>query len=187
MIPALLLLLQATATPVFQSELWPGEGRPVFDTPSGNVALRQFPSDGAVIITTLVLKPGTRLTFDSTSYQTLRPGKLRSKTEVRLAVRDFGDVSAVSRQRYYSPIPFQEVVLPAGAQGDYLQYRAEGNCFIRLEKRVLEAEQCPNSDDRLELLAQPDIRWWIRITGEGGAVGWALVDGQSVREADREF
>jgi len=100
-----------------------------------------------------------------------------------------GDVRHVPLDRYYHQnLPDVAISLAAPATIDFLQYRAEGTCFVRIEKRVIDAQPCPGlGRESVQVLREPVTRWWIRVRGEGGASGWILVSDSTAQSVRREF
>lgn len=111
----------------------------------------------------------------------LAPGELRG--------RDLGAISRLSRTDYYSN-RFERTVVPVDSTTpvEYLQYRAEWTCFVRIGERVVNAENCHTSAREMFLLErEPVIRWWIRISGSEDGAGWLLVTDRAAREVARRF
>jgi hypothetical protein len=176
------------STLAFAIGLWPGEGIPVIVTASPSLTLRESPRPRSAIVDTLVAAVGTRLIFDSTEYQTLDAGRLLVRATTRIAGRDFGDRTILSRDEYHSTVfPDTAFVLDVPASFELLQYRAEGACFVRITNRVLEVNPCPGIDtshSRVE--SEPVTQWWIRVKGPR-AYGWVVVSDTTARVARREF
>lgn len=160
--------------PVFEVDLWPGEGRPVFEATSKVLYLRQRPSASSGISKALAVSPTQRLSFDGTRYQTIQAGRIRVLGATRVTSRMIGAVNRLSRDEYYFG-KFTSVSMDVrpGMILEYLQYRDEGTCFIRMEGRVIDAEDCPANDKSLfKIEAEPTVEWWIHV---------------AVRQVDREF
>jgi len=74
----------------------------------------------------------------------------------------------------------------AGDTVEYLQYRAEGTCFIRIASDVIDAKLCPNQQpSRFRLDTEPITEWWIHVTIKGKPAGWLLVSDAVVKVVDR--
>ena len=70
---------------------------------------------------------------------------------------------------------------------EYLQYRAEGSCFIRMEGGVIDADDCPaNNKSLFKIEAEPTVESWIHVVLRGSS-GWLLVNDSGMKEVDREF
>lgn len=177
-------------TSAFTVELWPGEGIPVIEARRATLLLRASPDDGATIVDSLQGVRGRRLAWDSTQVQTVDPGIIRVLTSARVSGRDLGTEVRLTRERYYQPsgLPDVDTVLAAPAVLEYLQDRAEGTCFVRLDRRIVDANPCPAFvPDSARVERAPVTRWWIRARGVGGAFGWLLVSDSTARSVRREF
>jgi hypothetical protein len=99
------------------------------------------------------------------------------------------DAAFEARSDYYSgrfPREYRRVT--AGETIEYLQYRAEGACFVRVDGAVFEAEVCPLVQRALfEMAHEPTVDWWIRVVVEGDPRGWLRVEESAVREVGRLF
>jgi hypothetical protein len=174
---------------VFSSDLWPGEGIPVIELQRAALPLRAAPDEATSVVDTLRGRIGQRLGFDSTRYQTLRSGALAVHTPFDVRGRLFGDVRRLTLDRYYEPnVP--EVVVPLTTTDtvEFLQYRAEGTCFVRLNSKVIDAQLCPGfGRESVTVVRDPVTQWWIHVHGVGGASGWVLVSDSTARAVRREF
>lgn len=173
---------------VFSTDLWPGEGTPVLVAKGDSLGLKAAPSTSSKDISRVRTKPGERLSFVETRYVTTEGGLLRAREASVLEGRRFAGSGTISRDGYYaSNVPAGRISVNPSQTLDYLQDRAEGTCFVRIEGVLLEASDCPANDpDRFELLREPVVEWWVRLDSPG-AKGWLKVDDSSVRELEREF
>jgi len=174
--------------PVFESGIWPGEGIPVVTATSDSLVLRRAPRLGAEIVARLTVQPGTELPYDSTRFQTIVPGELTVRAVATLHGRWFGNITYLPRSRYYSNQGRDtSIVIEPGADIQYLQYRAEGTCFVRLNGHIIDAGYCPTVDTaayRLE--RQPVTHWWIYVRAPGGS-GWLRLEETVAAVVDRRF
>jgi hypothetical protein len=183
----LLLAVTQLASPGFDIDLWPGEGIPVFGASSTSVTLREFPSASAPITKVATVSRDQRLTFDDTRYRTVEPGRIRVLAAARVSGRMIGNVTRLTRQDYYSgKYPPAAIDVVPGMTFDYLQYRAEGTCFVRMNGQVIDADPCPDNPPLFIVETQPKTEWWIR-TAIDTAVGWALVTDSNIKVLTREF
>jgi hypothetical protein len=182
-----LAILQVTQTSIFEVDLWPEEGVPVFEAVSGRLRLREFPSLSSKVVTTLMVPPGQRLAFDDTRYRTTKAGRFTALTAGPIAGRSLGQVTRLSKVDYYSgKFSATSVPLKAGEHIEYVQYRAEGTCFVRIASQVIDAAPCPNQQPaQFRLEVEPTTEWWIHITWNEKASGWVLVSGATVKVVDR--
>jgi len=180
--------LQSAPGATFEVELWPGEGRPVFEAVAQQLRLREFPSESSKVVETVRVRPRQRLAFDDTRYRTMKPGRFFVLASTGITGRKLGDVSRLSRSDYYSgKFGPASVAVMAGESIEYLQYRAEGTCFVRIAGSVIDADPCPTRNEgEFRLEAKPTIEWWIHIIVDGKARGWLIVTDATARVVDRE-
>ena len=183
-----ILSLQSAPGAAFEVDLWPGEGRPVFEAVARRLRLHERPSESSKVVETLMVRPKQRLMFDGTRYRTIKAGRFLVLASSSLTGRRLGEVSQLSRSDYYSGKfgPASVGVMP-GDSIEYLQYRAEGTCFIRIAGSVIDADPCPTqkkAEFRLE--AEPATEWWIHIILDGKALGWLLVSDSTAKVIDRK-
>ena len=178
-----------TAGPVFTVEMWPGEGVPVFESLGTPLTLRTRPSPSAPVAGIARVPAGERVTYDDTRYQTIAPASILTLAPATIEGRVLGSIRLLSRAQYYSDdYPNTVITLPQGSRFEFLQYRAEGTCFVRVDGRVIEAEACPSHDPELfRVTGEPVTRWWIHLPSAPGASGWLLVTERAVKLADRTF
>jgi hypothetical protein len=186
LISTLLLLLLQTNGTIFEIDLWPGEGIPVFEATSRQLLLHEAPSTSSRVTQSVSVTPGQRVAFDDTRYRTVQVGRVRALINTDVKGRRIGKVNHLSRKDYYSPVfPSVDVEVKAGTAFHYLQYRAESTCFVRIDGSVIDAEACPAIDTAtFHLEVEPKIEWWIHAT-VGDVQGWILVDSSAVKEVDR--
>jgi len=187
LLAALTLFAQAPSA-VFEIELWPGEGRPQFQAVANELTIREMPSTSARIVRRLRVSRGQQLVFDETRYRTTESGHLQVLSATTVTGRILGTTRLLTRDAYYSgQFPRQQVAFKEGDVIEYLQYRAEGTCFVRIADQVVNAEYpCPAQDDgRFRVITQPKTEWWIRIVLNRAPVGWVMVDEKAVKESGR--
>lgn len=183
-------LLQPEMRP-FESEFWPEEGIPVFEAKCDRIVLRARPDYDAPVVGYLSTLPGSRILFSGFRYRTLRPGRVVVHEKYALTGRNMGQTDYVSSANYYKD--GGELItlnLQPNDRLEYLQYRAEGNSFIRWQGIVLDVgySPWPGLDRPLELVVEPVTEAWILAdSGSDTEAGWILVDGEAVSEIDREF
>jgi hypothetical protein len=192
MLLAILIALAISRQPapdaIFAVDLWPGEGRPIFAAVAQQLRLYEQPSTSSRLVETAKVRPGQRLSFDETRYRTIKPGRFLVLTATTITGRTLGDLVRVSRADYYSArFAPAHVALKAGDEIEYLQYRAEGTCFVRAGGSVIDAALCPTekpAEFRLE--AKPVTELWIHLIGDGRPRGWLLVTDASAKVVDRQ-
>ena len=178
-----------SSTVSFTVDLWPGEGIPVIVAKHTPLLLRATADPGSPVVDTLHPSIGSRLAFDSTRLQTVEPGVIRVLSGITLSGRDLGTGTHVGLDEYYDrALPEVDARVVAPATIEYLQDRAEGTCFIRLDRRVIDADPCPAfATDSATVERAPITRWWIRLSGQRGAAGWLLVSDSTALSIRREF
>jgi hypothetical protein len=178
----------AHTSAVFESELWPGEGRPVIVATAERLTLHEEPTTSAPIVGELTVSPGQIIRFDAARYRTLRSGRVRAWRAASVIGRDLGPISYLAWNQYYrSLFPLETRRVEADETIELLQYHAEGTCFVRASGHVLDTNPCPTRDAesfRLEL--EPLVEWWIHVANDG-LTGWVLVSGDALRVVDREY
>jgi phage tail protein X len=186
---AALFLFEQTPSGVFETELWPGEGRPKIQAVVDELAIHETPSSSAKIVRRLRVGRGRDMAFDRTRYRTTQPGHLEVVEATHITGRVLGPIRSLSRDEYYmGRFPRQAVPTKRGDVIDYLQYRAEGTCFVRVGEQVVDADPCPAQDGGMfHLATRPKTEWWIRVVWDRLPVGWVMVDGKAVKENGRTF
>ena len=174
---------------MFETETWPEEGRPVIEVVAPALAVHAAPRFDAPIVATLQVPPNTTLNFDSTRFQTLRPAAVTAIRDAEVTGRDLGSIEYLGWDAYYrGSYPKTSVPVAAGAQFEYLQYRAEGTCFVRIEGRVIDAALCPTYDTaNFRVAGEPETAWWVRAISDSGPVGWVQVSDTTAVDARRTF
>ena len=187
-VAALVLFAQAPSG-VFEIELWPGEGRPEFQAEANELVIHETPSSSARIVRRLTVAPGQDIAFDETRYRTTESGHLQVLAATHITGRILGSIRTLTRDAYYKGrFPQQTVACKEGDVIEYLQYRAEGTCFVRVGDQVVDADPCPARDDgTFRVATKPKIEWWIRVVVDRVPVGWALVDGKAIKQNGRTF
>ena len=174
--------------PSFELDLWPGEGIPVVHPLRTDLALRGAALVSAPVKAVVRVPLRAPLDYDTTRYQTLRAGRLRVRAPAMVQGRDFGVLKRLSRNAYYGG-GARAVRLDVASPTvfEYLQYRAEGTCFVRIDSHVIDADPCPVQDtSAFRLEADPRLLWWIHIR-TAAATGWLLLSDTTAREVSRTF
>jgi hypothetical protein len=143
----------------------------------------------AEVVDTLRGRSGQRVAFDSTRYQTIATGAFEILQPFLLTGRDLGNIRRLTLDRYYhSSLAETSIPLSAPATLEFLQHRAEGTCFVRVEQRVIDADPCPGfGRESVKVVREPVTRWWILTRGARGVPGWLLVSDTTARSVRREF
>lgn len=182
------LVAQAPGS-LFEIALSPGEGQPQFQAVATEIPLHQTPMTSAPITRRLSVASGQDIAFDDTRFRTLEPGRFDVHSRGTVTGRLIGTVTELSTEQYYNgEFPKRTLDFKDGDVIEYLQYRAEGTCFIRFGGQILDADPCPSEDPGIYTLAlQPKTEWWIRVVADGAPAGWVMVDDKTVKEKERTF
>lgn len=186
---AVLTLLAQAPGALFEIELWPGEGRPQFQAITNELVIREAPSTSARIVRGLPVLGGQDIAFDESLYRTLEAGHVEVMATTMLTGRMLGTTRHLSSDAYYKgEFPIQTLDFKKGDMINYLQYRAEGTCFMQVAGQVMDADPCPTEDDGIfRVDSPPKTEWWIRIIKDGVPVGWVMVDDKSIKQSGRQF
>ncbi len=178
---------QAPSAPVFETETWPGEGRPQFQAVTHEIVIREMPSSESKVIKRLPVKKGQRIAFDSTRFRTVQPGRIEALSATSVSGRVLGNTRLLTRDEYYKgQFPRDAIAVNAGDGFGYLQYRAEGTCFVRIAERTIDAKPCPIHDTRtFRVISEPKTEWWIRVLVDGEPIGWLLFEDKVLRVSGR--
>ena len=184
---ALFFALLQDPVSLFEVDLWPGEGRPVLEAVSRTLKLRELPLASSNIIRTVSVSPNQRLTFDDTRYRTTLAGRVRVVAPTIVRGRLLGPIGHLSKDEYYQgKFPPASLAIRAGANVEILQYRAEGTCFVRIARNVIDAESCPSNDkSKFRVETEPKTEWWIHVVISRNVAGWILVTDSSVKVVNR--
>ncbi|MCC7033052.1 MAG: hypothetical protein IT179_09495 [Acidobacteria bacterium] len=188
--PLLVLALSVWQVPSssFESDIFPGEGRPRLRA-TVPLQLRQEPQLSLAINSTLAVPTDRDLVFDQTVYRTLVPAAVTVLQATSISGRKLGHIARLSREAYYKGASaWGHVNVDANNRVEYLQYRAEGTCFVRVDGEVIDAEMCPTFDKEMfKVSAEPTVELWVRIVLDGKPAGWTLVDDVQVKVVGRTF
>ena len=145
--------------------------------------MHELPSTSSRISYSVTIHPGQRISFDDARYRTIQARRFRALANSRVKGRVIGNVSHLSREDYYSSkFASADVDVERGATFEYLQYRAEGTCFVRIDGNVINASPCPTIDTSgFRLEAQPRLQLWIHVA-VGNSSRWVLVSKSTVKD-----
>ena len=167
---------------VFESDLWPGE-RPFPERlhVACRVELRKGPSDATEVLQGTAVQTGQSFSFDQTRYVTRQTGAFRAVADTKIHGRNLGQIRYLSRESYYrGGWGYGDIPVVAGALIEYLQYRAEGTCFVRFRGDVIDANMCPLYVPGFELVKEPIVDRWAAVS-VGRSTGWLKVDNKCVK------
>jgi hypothetical protein len=138
---------------------------------SDTLVLREAPLPSAAVARTMPVHRGTPILFDFTRFQTLEPGQFRVLVDTVVVGRNLGPARYLARSDYYSGrFPREHRRITAAGTMEYLQYRAEGTCFVRMGGAVFEAEPSPLVQQALFELANEMTSWAFLPIAAGAAL-----------------
>lgn len=176
----------------FDSELWPGEGRPTFRAKHDSLIFHEKPSKSSSTIKFHRLKKDDSIIYDRTIFRTIKPSIIIALISGKFYGRSFGNITYLSRKLYYSKSNWLNFNYERGDSLQYLQYRAEGNCIVRYQGEIIEVEHClwdiTENEKQFKKISNNVTEWWVRVTdSDHKPVGWILIDKKSVEFLDRRF
>jgi HEAT repeat protein len=149
----------------FRYEGWPGAGTPKLEwnATAPSLILREKPSKQSALVAALKLPAGKELTFNKSMVVTAAPGRAHARQPLQISGRDFGKVVSLPRSRHEGPSPTLILNFQEGDQLEILAYRADGQCFIRKDYRVLLTD-CPQDNrKRFSILSEFKAEWWLHV------------------------
>src|SRR5689334_71839 len=159
-----LILLQSNGA-IFESDLLPGEGPYEFEAAATRLQLHELPFPSSRISQTIKVSDHQRLPWDDQRYRTIKVGHIRVLKPSSVDGRVMGPIRHLSVKDYQSDLFRRiEIEVTPATNIEYLQYRAEGNCFIRIKNDVIEAG-CPWGDkSAFKLDSEPKTEEWIHLS-----------------------
>jgi len=184
---ALVTLVGQNTPAIFECDIWPGEGRPRLRA-VGPLELYASPTRDSRQ-SQLTVPASQDLVFDRVITRTTSVAPVTVLQATSMSGLRFGAVARVAREDYYGgKISRGHVNVSPQSRIEYLQYRAEGECFVRVDGVVWAVEDCPTRyKDTYAVAGEPVVELWARIIHQGRAAGWVLVDGKRVRVVGRTF
>ena len=163
----------------FVSELWPEEGRPRFKSKK-ELTLYSRPSKNAETIQDQRIPKDVMLDFTSTQYQTIKPDTLIIEEDIETEATSYSNIKYLERMAYYRSGKRLKLAIKKGQKVLILQYRAEGQYLVEIDKVVYGVDCFRNRD------FNPETDWWIKIN-QNSIEGWVLLDKQNVDFLSRSF
>jgi hypothetical protein len=150
--------------------------------------LREAPARTAPVAMQIGNAKGMEINFDSTRLQTLEAGRIVAIALATVNGRVLGATERLTQDAYYhGGFPTESRTVQPGDTIEFLQYRAEGTCFVRIAGSVIDADPCPAIDNTaFQLIAEPRVEWWVHVTSKTGR-GWLQVEDSIVRQLARVF
>lgn len=179
-----LIIVLPTSVMAFDSELWPGEGRPQFQA-KDSLVIFVFPNSDSPAIPGVRFEKGSEIKFVKTLYRTLEPGRVEIADPICIQAGILGEIELLTRKHYYGDREMVLLGIEPYDHVEYLQYRAEGWHIIRVNGIVYDVE---DRDGWLGNRTDPELEWWVKIPIDSvGTAGWILIDEQRVELLPRRF
>jgi lysophospholipase L1-like esterase len=166
---------------VFEGGIAPGEYGGDFETPPQPVPLYHAASARSRVLRTATFGPG-QLTYDEVRYRTVVPGLYVATADTQLSGVNYGSIAHLARTEYYGfGARWERFPIAAGDTLVYLQYRAEGNHFVRRGTDVLGVKMGHGVIATLEHVRPPRLELWLHLVDDQGeALGWYRVPDRRV-------
>lgn len=168
------IAMLASPGSAFESALFPGEG-PIRIRASGDeMVLRKAPMAHAGIADTIRLVKGEIINWSNARFRTVVPGLLIVSEDCSIDGSRYGPVFYLSRTDYYRFSGKWETFRFSKRDTiEYLQYRAEGSAFLRMDGIVISAELLSPKSAALREIRSPQLELWIEVEDrDGKPVGW---------------
>jgi hypothetical protein len=174
-IAAMLAVAIPSTAAEFQSEMPPGEG-PLTLVAKANAPLFVRPDKRSKKVIGDEVKKGEILGRGRHLYRALKPGRIIVTSPFQVQAHSYGAIDLLTRM---SSSTLKTFSFEPGDLIEYLQYRSEGFCVLRIGNEVIEAPE-PDSH-RTTIKAKPVNEWWVLALGSFESErGWALVDGRRI-------
>ncbi len=168
------IALSASPGLAFESALFPGEG-PIGIRASGDeMVLRKAPMAYADIADTTRIARDEIIRWSHARFRTVVPGLFLVSEDCSIDGSRYGRVFYLSRTDYYRGSGKWETFRFSKRDTiEYLQYRAEGSAFLRMDGIVIEAELGAPESTALREIRSPQLELWIEVEDkDGNPLGW---------------
>ncbi len=165
----------------FETSIAPGEGRKRFRSPSDSLQLHSAPSIHSWVIKNLKVKSGAEIAYDQKRFRTITPGLLIAEKSGSISGTNYGVISYLSVEDYNRfRGARKDFEYAAKDTIEYLQYRAEGTGFIRLDNQVLAVDLTSQKVANLLQVRDPVVEFWIRVIDtDSNPIGWYRIRDRS--------
>ena len=167
----------------FESAMFPGEG-PIRIRASGDeMVLRKAPMTYAGIADTIRIAQGEIIKWSNARFRTVAPGLFLVSEDCSIDGSRYGRVFYLSRRDYYRGSGKWETFRFSKRDTiEYLQYRAEGSAFLRVDGVVISAEIGTPESAALREIRSPQLELWIEVEDKyGNRLGWFRLEDDYVQ------
>ena len=162
----------------FECSVFPGEGPHRIQASGDEMVLRKTPMVLSGIVDTIRLARGEVIKTIDVRFRTVTPGFFIAREDVSIHGRRYGRVFYLSRTDYYrGGGPHETFRFSKGDTIEYLQYRAEGSAFLRMDGVVMKAELGSPEAMSLREIRRPQLELWIKVEDSyGRSLGWTQLE-----------
>jgi hypothetical protein len=180
----MMILLHSHAALGFETDIWPGEGVPSFVTKKSEIEFHLTPDKSSRIVKQIKVGLDRPIAASSHRIKTTKSFKINFKTHKAVDATCYGKTEFLTSADYYDKAVSKRISLTPQTTAEYLQYRAEGTHFVRVNGEVCVLSEA----DFGKKIAEATIEWWIKVVynARKKESGWLLV-GESVKESKRSF
>lgn len=158
----------------FECSIFPGEGSHRIQASGDEIVLRTAPTAQASVADTISPARGEMIIHSDVRFRTIIPGLFLAREDGAIHGTSYGRVFYLSRTDYrrggsgYDTFSFSK-----GDTIEYLQYRAEGWTFLRINGVVVCAELLSERVVPLKEIRRPQLELWIQVVDvDDNPLGW---------------
>jgi len=178
-----------TKDTAFVAELWLEEGIPKYIANTRRMSIYEKPDLNSPY-EDIQVDLDESINFDSFILKVVNPGILYVTKDLTLNCINYGAISKLTKQSYYSDGIKDSIFLKVGDKMEYLTYRAEGTCLFRYKHKVYESEiDLKDFDTYISLTSPPVIHQWVGITNNkyNKTMGWVKYNSNIIIEKNRIY
>ena len=145
--------------------------------------LRKAPMAYAGIADTIWIAQGEIIKWSNARFRTVVPGLFLVSEDCSIDGSRYGRVFYLSRTDYYRGSGKWETFRFSKRDTiEYLQYRAEGSAFLRMDGVVINAELGTPESAALREIRSPQLELWIEVEDKDGKpIGWFRLEDDYVQ------
>ncbi len=158
----------------FECSVFPGEGPHRIQASGDEMVLRKAPMALSGIADTIRLARGEVIKPNDVRFRTVTPGLFLAREDGSIQGGPYGRVFYLSKTDYYRGGGRHDTFrFSKGDTIEYLQYRAEGSAFLRMDGVVVSAELGSPEAMALREIRRPQLELWIEVAdADGKPLGW---------------